>query len=685
MFLPMTLMIMLVASRAGKLVSRFGVRAVLGSGLIMMTAGMLLFSRIGSSGSPIVYVMIPGLLTAAGIAMSIVPSTIAATQGAKQGQAGLASGLVNTSRQVGGGLGLAVLLITLATQHSTHLIGTGEQVPQALTDGFRLAYLIGAGLAARGGAADFTRSLASDSSRRNARPTGALARERSRRSRSRRRRRRGFVAIDLAFAGNHGAPIGAYTTDGAYSFVTAPSLHPPKCRPHAPTVAAGLAPGYIFTTNFYDLNYPPLVGQSGPLILDRRLQPVWFQPVPNRRSRRQPQPADATRQAGARLVAGDRHEHRRRPKAAKTCVVDQHYRTVATLKGKDGWMLTLHELLIDGERRVGDREQEHPVRPLEVRRRLQRRADRLGGPGVRPADRASCCARWDALDHIPLERLQATLPTNGFPWDAYHVNSVQLDRRREVPRLDARHLGRLPRRHRHAARSSGRSAAGTRASSSGRAPRSSGSTTSRWQPGTTVTMFDDHCCQLTGGGTYVPATGPSRGLDARSSTSSSTPRRSRPSTAAEFGLNSDYMGDAQPLPNGNVLVGWGSDPYFSEYGQLGQAPVRRRIPVARTSPTGRRGAVGRSAAHPARRRGAAHRAARRPSTRAGTAPRRVASWRVLAGAGTGRLTVVASAPVRVRDGDPGPRRATRRFEVQALDGAGHVIGASQPFAPRAAR
>ena len=104
-FLPMTLMIMAVASRAGKLVSRFGVRPVLGGGLIMLTAGMLLLAKIGSSGSPIVYIMIPGLLTAAGIAMSIVPSTIAATQGAKEGQAGLASGLVNTSRQIGGGLG----------------------------------------------------------------------------------------------------------------------------------------------------------------------------------------------------------------------------------------------------------------------------------------------------------------------------------------------------------------------------------------------------------------------------------------------------------------------------------------------------------------------------------------------------------------------------------------------------
>ena len=104
-FLPMALTIMVVARSAGKLVSRFGVRAVLSGGLLMMTAGMLLFTKIAASGSAIVYVIVPGLLVAAGIGMSIVPSTIAATQGAKQGQAGLASGLVNTSRQVGGGLG----------------------------------------------------------------------------------------------------------------------------------------------------------------------------------------------------------------------------------------------------------------------------------------------------------------------------------------------------------------------------------------------------------------------------------------------------------------------------------------------------------------------------------------------------------------------------------------------------
>src|SRR6185312_4235815 len=146
---------MVCARQAGKLVGRFGVRSVLGGGLVMMTVGMLLFARIAESGSAIGYIVLPGLLTAAGIGFSIVPSTIAATQGAKEGQAGLASGLVNTSRQVGGGLGLAVL-ITLATQRTSNLIGGGSQVPQALTDGFRLAYLIGACLTAAAAVVTFT-------------------------------------------------------------------------------------------------------------------------------------------------------------------------------------------------------------------------------------------------------------------------------------------------------------------------------------------------------------------------------------------------------------------------------------------------------------------------------------------------------------------------------------------------
>ncbi len=117
-FLPMALAIFACASQAGKLVGRAGVRPVLGGGLLLMTAGMVMDGRIADSGSALQYVLLPGLLTAIGIGFSVVASTIAATQSAQPGQAGLASGLVNTSRQVGGGLGLAVL-ISIATLYTS--------------------------------------------------------------------------------------------------------------------------------------------------------------------------------------------------------------------------------------------------------------------------------------------------------------------------------------------------------------------------------------------------------------------------------------------------------------------------------------------------------------------------------------------------------------------------------------
>ncbi|HEX7992657.1 MAG TPA: MFS transporter, partial [Streptosporangiaceae bacterium] len=145
-FFPMAVVIMLTARQAGRLVGLFGMRAVLTSGLVLLASGMLLLARIGPSGSSIGYVVLPGLLVAAGIGLSVVASTIAATQSVQPAQAGLASGLVNTSRQAGGGLGIA-LLISFATSYTTHQIGLNRPVPESLTAGFRLAYLIAAGLA----------------------------------------------------------------------------------------------------------------------------------------------------------------------------------------------------------------------------------------------------------------------------------------------------------------------------------------------------------------------------------------------------------------------------------------------------------------------------------------------------------------------------------------------------------
>jgi EmrB/QacA subfamily drug resistance transporter len=663
-FLPMTLTIMIVASRAGALVSSFGVRPVLGSGLLMLTAGLLLFTRIASSGSPIVYVMIPGLLTAAGIAMSIVPSTIAATQGAKEGQTGLASGLVNTSRQVGGGLGLAVL-ITLATQHSTHLIGSGEQVAQALTNGFRLAYLIGAGLAAAAALMTFTAlpkppATAATTRRLALAILAVLAL---------------FAGLTVAFAGSRGAPLGRYTKADTYSYVTEPSLHPPRIRVHQPAPASALAPGFIFTANFYDLNEPPIVGQSGPLILDRHLQPVWFRPVPEKLVA-----ANLSLQSwhGKPALAWWQGQvtNTGATETGEYVVVDQRYHTVARLKATRGWVLTLHEFVIDGNDAW-----------VTANKNLPMNLSKYGGAyngalidsAVQEYDLRTgrMLRNWDALEHIPLSQSRASLPTNGFPWDAYHVNSVQLtgdggflvsmrntwsaylvDIRSGVIKWT---LG-----GRRSSYTFGRGAA------------------FQWQhdvmlePNSMVSVYDDHCCQLTGGGSYVEPTGPSRGLLLRLDQRTHTAM-----LAAQYvrdpGFNAAYMGDTQPLPNGNVFVGWGSEPYFSEYSRSGKLLFEGEFPGSNLSYRATLEQwVGSPLTQP---KGAARR------TGAGTTvyaswngATQVTSWRVLARSTTGRMKAVASAAkAGFETAVPVPAGYTS-FRLEGLDAGGRVLGSSQQFA-----
>jgi len=662
-FLPMTVMIMVVASRAGKLVSRLGVRVVLGAGLLMMTTGMLLLAKIGASGSAVVHVMIPGLLTAAGIAMSIVPSTIAATQGAKQGQAGLASGLVNTSRQVGGGLGLAVL-ITLATQRTSSLIGGGAQVPQALTDGFRLAYLIGAGLAGAAALATFISLPRAElaggrAARRFALAIGIVL--------------VGFVGVSLAVR-SRGAPIGAYTTKGAYSFVTTPSLHPPVIRKLQGAPAARLAPGFIFTANFYDLNEPPIVGQSGPLILDRSLEPVWFQPVPENvvaanlsLQSYHGRPALAWWQGAVTNTGAT--------ESGEYVVVDQHYRTIARLRAKDGWVLTLHELLIDGDHAW-----------VTANKNIAMNLSRYGGAyngalidsAVQEYDLKTgrLLRNWDALDHIPLSDSRASLPTNGFPWDAYHVNSVQLagGGRFLVSMRDtwAAYLVDID---------SGRIAwtLGGRRSNFKFGPRAG----FEWQhdvqlgPNSTVSLYDDHCCQLTGGGTYVDPTAPSRGLVLKLD----QPARTA-SLVAQYKRGEDfdaaYMGDAQPLQNGNVFVGWGSEPYLSEYSRSGRLLFDAQLPGPNLT---YRAIVeqwhGVPLSPPV---GAARRRHGQITVYASwNGATEVASWRVLATTSGGRSTPLATRAKSGFETAIPVSQDYESFEVQALGADGHVIGASRPF------
>jgi hypothetical protein len=109
---------------------------------------MVVFTRLTPDGSYLSDVLAPSLLCAAGIGFSFVPVTIAATAGVRGSEAGLASGLVNTSRQMGGSVGLA-LLATVATQRTAALAGDVSHA-EALTEGFHRAFALGAAIALAG-------------------------------------------------------------------------------------------------------------------------------------------------------------------------------------------------------------------------------------------------------------------------------------------------------------------------------------------------------------------------------------------------------------------------------------------------------------------------------------------------------------------------------------------------------
>ena len=173
----------------------------------------------------------------------------------------------------------------------------------------------------------------------------------------------------------------------------------------------------------------------------------------------------------------------------------------------------------------------------------------------------------------------------------------------------------------------------TRASSSGPERHSSGSTTSSLQPSSTVTMFDDHCCQLTGGGTLRRR----HGALARARAEARPGRPARPRWLASYGagrrLESDYMGDTQPLPERQRVrrLGLGAVPLRVQ--PLGQAAVRRRTPRARPQlPRHGRGSGSGLPLDLARGRRAPHAGATTTVYASWNGATQVTAWRVLGAA-----------------------------------------------------
>ncbi len=156
-YLPLAISIILSAGIASQLVTKVGFKPILATGMALIAAGLVWFSQISVDGTFLGDVLGPSLLAAVGLGFAFVPVTIAAVSGIEDREQGLASGLINTSQQIGGALGLAILAAVSSSV-------TGNSIdPKVLTEGFQDAFLVGAAFALLGLLATLVLIRSSDS------------------------------------------------------------------------------------------------------------------------------------------------------------------------------------------------------------------------------------------------------------------------------------------------------------------------------------------------------------------------------------------------------------------------------------------------------------------------------------------------------------------------------------------
>ncbi|MBV8693682.1 MAG: hypothetical protein JOY57_18650, partial [Actinobacteria bacterium] len=196
------------------------------------------------------------------------------------------------------------------------------------------------------------------------------------------------------------------------------------------------------------------------------------------------------------------------------------------------------------------------------------------------------------------------------------------------------------------------------------------------RPHNVVTVFDNHCCQIEGPGKLGPPDGTARGLvlklDLTNHTYSFVQSYSR-------NLDVGFQGNLQLQPNGNVVMGWGARPYFTEFSRTGQILLDAVFPGADLNYRAYLSNwVGTPFFPPS---GAARKSHGKDVVYASwDGATQVVSWRVLAGSNAGHLATVVSSTTKTNfETSITLTKTYNAFKVQALDSKGHVLGTSKAF------
>jgi hypothetical protein len=509
---------------------------------------------------------------------------------------------------------------------------------------------------------------------------------------------RSIVALGVTGAGALGvcaaqahaaAPIGAFTTKGAYSFVSAPRLHPPKLRTTVKTQAGKLAPGYFLLDTFPNLTVDgPLTGEGGPLMTDSKLAPVWVLPIgtdvvsTNLRQQTYNGKPVLTYWKGVVTNTGA-------STSGEVDIVDQHYRNVGKVKATAPWIISVHDAVISGGNIWVTVYRVVPGQDLSSYGGSSTGIVYDSGVQEYNIKTGKLLYTWDALNSIPLSEAEQPAPppvAAANPWDAYHINSIQL--------LPGNQML-VSMRNTWAAYLINTTTNQTIWTLGGKASsfKVAANAAFAWQhnaqmlPGNRVSLFNDNCCMITGPGVFAQPNGASAGLILSLNTASHTASLVSSYTHKNPPLDPAFLGSMNVLPNGNALVGWGSRPYFSEYSKSGQLLLDALWPGKDLSYRAEFSGswVGTPYFPPS---GAARKSKGKVTVYASwDGDTQVTAWKVLAGSNANHLPVVATHTKTGFETAIRLAKSAKVYRVQAFDAKGHLLRTSKAFSvpkPKAA-
>ena len=355
-----------------------------------------------------------------------------------------------------------------------------------------------------------------------------------------------------------------------WNFASAPALHPMKVTVNVKK--CGTAPGYLFVAP-YTMYEATTVGQTGALIMDQAGNPVWFRPLDkntqNRDLKVQSYFGIPVLTMWQGTISGTQSAHPPLPigdplPGAHFLIMNQHYQVIKTITAQMGFTANVHEFIITKQNTALFT----AIKPVPDD------LSAYGGPkdgyidnySIQEVDLATgeLLFFWDAFDHVdPSDSMAPISSTINHIWDCFHINSVEegpdntlLISMRDmwaiylIDKVTGNIIWQL----------------GGKQSDFTFGPNATFSWQhdARFRSGNRISLFDNACCATS----ETPPAGPARGLILKLNYENMSVAADRTYYHDPL-LHVSHRGNLQKLPNGNQLVGWGEQPYVSEFKYTG--------------------------------------------------------------------------------------------------------------------